>query len=86
MSDRPEYLHNTLKSNFAKHLTEENDPLTPITDCMEILQYINKGPMLNTIEKFHIYKETPKRNPLNDMDTITHNAIFDVLICHLKPT
>jgi hypothetical protein len=30
--------------------------------------------MMNTIEKFHIYKETANGNHLNDMDTIARNA------------
>jgi hypothetical protein len=39
---RREYLHSTLKSNLAKHLTEEGHPLPPpMADCMEILQYVN---------------------------------------------
>jgi hypothetical protein len=79
---RREYLHSTLKSNFAKHLSKENHPLPLIADYMEILQHVNKGPMMNTVEKYHIYKETANGNQLNDIDTIAQNTIFDVLIRH----
>jgi hypothetical protein len=53
--------------------------------CMNVLQYIDNGTLLNTVEKFHIYKETVNRNKLNDMDTDAHNAMFYDLLFHLKP-
>jgi hypothetical protein len=36
--------------------------------------------MLNTLEKFHIYKETKKDNQINDRHTVAHNTIFDVIL------
>jgi hypothetical protein len=36
--------------------------------------------MLNTLEKFHIYKETKKGNQINDRHTVARNAIFDAIL------
>jgi hypothetical protein len=46
---------------------------------MHILQHHNKGPHLNTIEKFHIHMESLTNNHLNDDRAIFPNPIFDVL-------
>src|SRR5215475_2764214 len=68
------------KSNFAKHLLEEQHALHPMEDCMSIVHTVKQEPMMNTIEKFHIYKETMNNNHLNDRSTVTHNAIFEKLL------
>jgi hypothetical protein len=72
-----EYRYCTQKSNFAKHLLEEKHPFPPINDCMKVLQHFDKGPMLNTVEKFYNYKATAINSQLNDMGTVASNAIFD---------
>jgi hypothetical protein len=36
--------------------------------------------MLNTLEWFHIYKETKRQNQINDRHTISPNAIFYTLL------
>jgi hypothetical protein len=77
-----DFKHNTYKSNFARHLAEEQHPFPPINECMEILHHVKKGPMLNTIERFFIYRETNNNNQLNDANTTTHNAIFDTVLRH----
>jgi hypothetical protein len=38
--------------------------------------------MLNTLEKFHIYKETKNNNQLNDRNTVMPNAIFYTILCN----
>jgi hypothetical protein len=35
---------------------------------------------MDTIVKFHIYKETCKNNQINDKNTIKPNIIFDVIV------
>jgi hypothetical protein len=44
------YRQNYKKSQFAKHLLEENHPLDSIEKTMSILQSTKKGKMLNTAE------------------------------------
>jgi len=47
---------------------------------MEVLHLQKKGKHLNTIEKFHIYKEARHNNHLNDDHTIKTNKIFDTIL------
>jgi P pilus assembly chaperone PapD len=61
---RREYLNNTLKSNFAKHMNEEKHPSLH-NRLHGDLTVINKGPMMITVEKFHISK-----------DKVNYTAIF----------
>ena len=47
---------------------------------MEVLHTVKKGKMMDTLEKFHIYKETKLDNQINDKNTITKNILFDMII------
>jgi hypothetical protein len=49
-------------------------------ECMAIIHNVTKGPMMNTIEKFDIYKQTRNSNQLNDKRIVGHNAIFETLL------
>jgi hypothetical protein len=49
---------------------------------MEILHAKRKGPMLNTLEKFYIYRETANNSQLNDMNAVAPNAIFEAILRH----
>jgi hypothetical protein len=71
------------KSNFAKHLLDCQHTLHSIEDSMSILHISNKGRMLNTLERFHIYKETMHHNQINDGHTVSPNAIIEEV---LSPT
>ena len=35
---------------------------------------------MDTIKKFHIYKETKLENQINDKNTVTKNILFDTII------
>ena len=67
-------------SSFAQHLIEEGHSSGPMNKIMEIMHYHNKRPYLNTIERFHIHKESAKNNHFNDPNTVQPNAIFDTLL------
>ena len=43
---------------------------------MEVLHTVKKGKMMDTLEKFHIYKETKLDNQINDKNTITKKHSF----------
>jgi hypothetical protein len=47
---------------------------------MKILHIEKKGPKLNTLERFHMYKMTKKGLQINDTFTDIHNPVSDVLI------
>jgi hypothetical protein len=68
---------NNNSSNFAKHLKEEGHSFGPIHNIMEI-HYQGKGNHLNTVERFYIYAKFAANNQLNDAQTHSPNAIFDI--------
>jgi hypothetical protein len=47
---------------------------------MEILYRTNKGKLMDTIENYHIHKETQQNNQINDRNTIKSNIIFDMIV------
>jgi hypothetical protein len=53
-----DYIYANNKSNFPKHLLEKQHPLNSMENSTKMLHTTSKGRMLNTIEKFYIYKET----------------------------
>jgi hypothetical protein len=75
-----EYRYYTKKSNYAKHLLNNRRTLCSMEECMTILHTTVKGPMLNTLKKFCIYKETLNSTQLNNKNTVTPNTIFDAVL------
>ena len=49
-------------------------------DIMEVVHVTKKGKMLDTLEGFHIYKETKAGNQINDRLTVRENAIFETTV------
>jgi transposase-like protein len=76
-----DYKFNKCKSKYATHLLENHHCIGPIHETMQILYNTSKGRLMDTIEKFHIYKETQQNNQINDRDTVKY-AIFDVIVHH----
>jgi hypothetical protein len=75
-----DYKYNSSKSKFAQHLLEQKHSTGPIDEIMKILYRTNKGKLMDTIEKYHIHKETQLNNQINDKNTIKPNIIFDVIV------
>jgi hypothetical protein len=50
-----------------------------MNEIMEPLHTANKGRMLDTLERFYIYKETKLNNQINDKLTVQYNPIFDAI-------
>jgi hypothetical protein len=74
-----EYTHDNPKSKFSEHLIHAHHSIGPMHTIMEPLYYTTKGRLMNTIEKFHIYRKTQLDNQLNDRHTVQPNAIFNTL-------
>jgi len=53
-----DYKFNIRKSSFATHLLDNNHSIGPIHEIMEILYTTGKGSFMDTVEIFHIYRET----------------------------
>jgi hypothetical protein len=47
---------------------------------MNIIKIQNKGKLLNTLEKFHIYKERKLGNLLNENRVEAFNPIYEFLL------
>jgi hypothetical protein len=56
----------------------------PMENIMDTIPTTNKGKMLNTMEKFYIYKEARINNQINGKCTVQTNTLFDTL--NLKDT
>jgi len=61
------------------YLLENKHPIGYIEDTMTVLYITNKCRQMDTIEKFHIYKETKNSNQINDKNTVKPNIIFDIV-------
>jgi ferritin-like metal-binding protein YciE len=69
-----------MKSKFAQHLTENQHSIDSIDNVKDIIHITNKRRMMDTIEKFYIYRETKHNNQINDMLTIKSNVIFEIIV------
>ena len=49
-------------------------------DKMDMVHVTNKGKMMDTLERYYIYKETKSNNQINTKLTVKPNAIFETLI------
>src|SRR5215475_13756238 len=52
-----DYIHGNNKSKFAQHLLENKHGIGPMENIMHVTHVTNNGKMLNTLEKFYIYRE-----------------------------
>ena len=56
--------------------------LEKMEDIMKVIHTKNKGSMLNTLENYHIYKETMAGIHINDKQTSKSNKIFETVLKH----
>jgi len=75
-----DFKYNNNKSKFAMHLLENHHSIGHMDDIMEILYITNKGRLMDTIEKYYIYKETKNGNQINDKNRVKQNKIYDAVI------
>ena len=47
---------------------------------MDMIHITNKGRMMDTIEKYYIYRETKLNNQINDKLTVQPNINFETLV------
>jgi hypothetical protein len=81
-----EHIHairtNNMTSRYAQHILETGHAYGKIEDTLDILNRENKGPLMNTWERFHIHRLTKDNMQLNDAYTDTRNPIFDLILTH----
>jgi hypothetical protein len=62
-----DYIHGHNKSKFAEHLLHHHHSFGPTDTIMEPIHFTTKGRMMDTIERFYIYRKS-KLNPLAPSD------------------
>jgi len=68
------------KSRFAALLLENKHSIGPMENIMETLHTSGKGRMMDTLERFYIFRETKINNQINDSLTIKPNIIFETIV------
>ena len=66
-------------SKFAQNLIEHKHSIGPIDKITHTFHFVNKGSMLDTLEKDHIYRITNLGSQINDRNTVVHNILFDTI-------
>jgi len=77
-----DYKNANNRSKFAQHVIEEGHSFGPMNDVMKIVHAAEKGRMLDTLERFYIYRETKYGNKINDKLTVQSNPTFETLVLH----
>jgi hypothetical protein len=54
------------KSTFAQPPLQNGHAIGPMEEIMDTIQFTNKGRLMNTLEKFYIFRETKLNNQIND--------------------
>jgi len=71
--------NNRGKTGYSQHILENgHERAHNLTDLI-ILEKRNKGPLLNTLEKFHIFKTKKENILLNDVQFDLNNPIYEVI-------
>jgi hypothetical protein len=70
------------KSSFVQHLMDNKHVIGPMKDIMDIVHIAKKGRIMDTLEKFYIFRETKLNNQINDKLTVKPNIIFETIIRH----
>ena len=60
-----DYKYGQNKSKFVQHVIDEDHSFGPMNEIMEVSHVAKKRKMLDTLEKFYIYRETKHGNPIN---------------------
>jgi hypothetical protein len=80
-----DYRHEHNRSKFAQHVLEEGHSFGPMNEVMKVVHFARKGKMLDTLERFYIYKEAKQGNQINDKLTFQINPIFEAIVQNPPP-
>jgi hypothetical protein len=68
------------KSKSATHLLDNKHSIGPMESVMETPHITNKGRMMDTLERFYIFRETKHNNQINDKLTVKPNIVFETIV------
>jgi hypothetical protein len=66
-------------TGFANHILNSGHTYGTLEDTLQVVSIQNKGPHLNTLEIFHIYKEQKTGTSLNDNHVDLYNPLFELV-------
>jgi hypothetical protein len=67
------------KFKFAL-LHETGNSFGSVKKVMGVLQFVNKGSIVNALEKFYIHLEAKKNSQINDKSPFGHSKVFDTVV------
>jgi len=70
------------KSMFAQHLIDNGHSIGQMEDVMDALHITRKWQMLDTLEKYYIFRETKLKIQINGKLTVRQNSVFDTIVRH----
>jgi hypothetical protein len=76
-----DFKYGNRKSRFTQHLLENGHSISPTESIMETIHITNKGQIMDTLERFYIFRVTRLNNQINYKLTIKSNIIFDTIVC-----
>jgi hypothetical protein len=65
---------NKTTSRYAQHILDTGHAYNTIEDTLNILHFEKKGPLMNSLEQFHIYRLSKDNLHLNDIHTDTYEG------------
>jgi hypothetical protein len=71
--------NNKPNSKYSQHILDTQRTYNTIEKTMKILQYEKEGPIMNTLEGFHVYNLSKQKPQMNDTCRDLHNPIFDLV-------
>jgi hypothetical protein len=75
-----DFKHGNGKYSFAQHLLENGRDIRPIEDIMSTIYITNKGRLMDTLDKYYIFRETKIDNQINDKLAVRPNVIFETIV------
>jgi hypothetical protein len=76
--------HNKDKSKYALHMLQFSHEYGTIENTLEILKVVNKGKLLDVLERFYIYKANRHKQIMNEQYVVDHNVLFKMLLRYDK--
>jgi hypothetical protein len=70
---------NNSNSEYSSHILNTGRTYGTITDTMDVIRKGRKGKLLNTLEKYHIYKISNTNVHLNNTHNEMHNPTVQVI-------
>jgi len=75
-----DFKYGNRKSKFATRLLDNRHAIDKMENIMEATYVTNKGKLMDTLERFYIYRETKINNQINDKLTIKPTIVFQTVL------